>query len=105
MRREDEVNRGLSKLAEYKGLDQYADMARQSGTNLATALERYVAAEQVLERNPIQGLLWLAQTYGVQPQALMQAMGGQRVAGPAGFPAGHAAGRPVRDSAGCPAAS
>jgi len=78
IKREEEVNRGLSKLAEYKGLDNYVSMARSAGTDLPTALERYVAAEQFLEKSPEQGLLWLAQSYGVTPQRLMQAMGGQQ---------------------------
>lgn len=82
IKREEEVNRGLSKLAEYKGLDNYVSMARSAGTDLPTALERYVAAEQFLEKSPEQGLLWLAQTYGVTPQRLMQAMGGQQVPQP-----------------------
>lgn len=77
VRREDEVNRGLAKLAEYKGLDPYVTMARSAGTDLPQALERYVAAEQFLERSPVEGLLWLAQNYGITPQALVQAMGSQ----------------------------
>ncbi len=77
LKREDEVNRGFSKLAEYKGLDRYSEMAKASGTDLPAALERYVAAEQYLERNPVEGLLWLAQTYGVNPERLVQAMGQQ----------------------------
>jgi len=77
IRREEEVNRGLSKLAEYKGLDPYVNMARSAGTDLPQALERYVAAEQFLEKSPVEGLLWLAQNYGITPQRLVQAMSGQ----------------------------
>lgn len=70
--REVEINNGFAKLQEYKPLDAYIEMAANAGTTLPQALERYVAAETMLESNPIQGILHLCQTYSVHPVALAQ---------------------------------
>lgn len=75
--REVQINNGLSKLRDYKDLDPYAEMARNSGTTLGKAFEAYTAAEQYLEREPIPALLMLAQTYKVDPRQLISALGGQ----------------------------
>lgn len=80
-KREDEVNQGLAKLQSYKGLDPFVDMARKSGTSLPEAVQRYVAAEQLLEQDPIKGLKWLCQNYKVDPRRLVdgeQPQGGQQ---------------------------
>jgi len=71
-RREVEVNNGLAKLREYKGLDEYADMARTSGTTLKDALDRYRAAEDSLERDFFGGIANLCQMYQVHPMQLVQ---------------------------------
>lgn len=70
-KREDEVNQGLSKLQSYKGLDPFVDMARSSGTTLPEAVQRYVAAEQLLEKSPVEGLKWLCQNYKIDPRQLI----------------------------------
>lgn len=80
-KREQEVSQGFAKLAEYKTLDGYVDMARRQGTTLPEALERYVAAENLLEQEPINGILWLCQRFNVHPARLLEAIGG-----PAGGP-------------------
>lgn len=72
-KREKEVDAGFKK---YAGLDQYVQQAQQSGTTLPEALGRYVAAEQLLEREPIKGILWLCNNYGITPAQLAQAAGG-----------------------------
>ena len=41
----------------------YANLARQSGTTLPEALGRYIAAEDLLERDAYTGLSWLAENY------------------------------------------
>jgi hypothetical protein len=80
-KREAEVSQGFAKLAEYKPLDPYVSMAQNQGTTLPEALERYVAAENLLEQEPINGILWLCQRYNVHPALLLQA-----IQGPAGGP-------------------
>lgn len=74
-KRELEINQGFAKLQWYKGLDPYVEMAQKSNTTLPEALERYVAAEDALEKNPVQGLLWLCQNYKVDPRQLVEAAG------------------------------
>lgn len=74
-KREKEVDAGFKK---YAGLDQFVQQAQQSGTTLPEALGRYVAAEQLLEREPIKGILWLCNNYGISPLQLVQAVGGQQ---------------------------
>jgi hypothetical protein len=64
-KREQEINAGFRKLQEYRPLDQYVEMARQNNTTLPEALKNYIAAEQLLERNPAEGIRWLAQNYNV----------------------------------------
>lgn len=61
--REVEVNKGLEKLAGYKGLDEYVDMARGYGTTLPEALKRYTAAERLLATDFPAAVRWLWQQY------------------------------------------
>jgi hypothetical protein len=75
VKREEEVNNGFAKLRDYKGLDQYAAMAKQSGTTLETALQNYVGMEQMLRRDPKQGLIAIAQNVGLNQQQLAQLFG------------------------------
>ena len=70
-RREDEVNRGLAELRDYKSLKPYAEAAQRSGVTLPQALERYSAAERLLDSNPIEGIRWFCEQYGVDPRQLM----------------------------------
>jgi hypothetical protein len=69
-KREDEVNKGFAKLAEYKPLERFAEMARQSGTTLDRALENYTGIEQALRRDFVAGIGNLCQRQGVDPVAL-----------------------------------
>lgn len=69
-RRELEINNGFRKLQEYKGLDEYADMARQSGTTLKEAFDRYKAAEDLLDRDFRGGVMSLCEMYNVHPMQL-----------------------------------
>lgn len=91
-RREQEINNGFAKLREYKGLDEYAAMARESGTTLKDALDRYRAAEDSLERDFVGGIAQLCQMYQVHPmqlaQTFIQAYGGQAPQGRPGIPQG-----------------
>lgn len=87
-KREFEINQGFAKLAEYKGLDDYNEMARNSGTTLQEALGRYVNAEQVLAQNFDGGVVNLCRMYGVHPvqlaQSLIHQFGGQAMRGQEG---------------------
>ena len=71
-RREQEINNGFAKLREYKGLDEYAEMAKASGTTLRDAFDRYKAAEDLLDRDFRGGVMQLCEMYGVHPMQLAQ---------------------------------
>jgi hypothetical protein len=59
-RRFQEMEQGIHKhqqtAKEYEPIRKYAEMAKQHGTDLPTALQRYTSMEQALRTNPIQGL-------------------------------------------------
>lgn len=69
-RREQEINNGFARLRDYKGLDEYAEIARQSGTTLREAFDRYKAAEDLLDRDFRGGVMQLCEMYGVHPMQL-----------------------------------
>jgi hypothetical protein len=69
-KRNDEVGKGFEKLAEYKPIERFAEMARQSGTTLHRALENYVGIEQDLRRDFIGGISRICQNQGISPLAL-----------------------------------
>lgn len=70
--REQQINNGFRKLQDYKGLDQFAETARQSGTTLAEAFQRYKAAEDALDQDFMGGIHQLCEMYGVHPVQLAQ---------------------------------
>jgi hypothetical protein len=76
IKREQEVNNGFAKLRDYKGIDQYAEMAKNSGTTLEAALKNYVGFENLLNQDPMRGLLAIAQNAGISRQQLQQMFGG-----------------------------
>jgi hypothetical protein len=69
-KRNDEVGKGFEKLSEYKPLDRFVDMAKQSGTTLDRALENYIGIEQDLRRDFIGGISRICQNQGISPLAL-----------------------------------
>lgn len=69
-KREEEVNNGFAKLQEYKPIDRYMEMAKQSGTTLDKALENYVNIEQELSRDMVSGIARICQNKGIHPVAL-----------------------------------
>ena len=73
-KREQEVNNGFAKLADYKPLDQWIDLAKQSGTDLNTALQNYRSIELRLEQDFVGGIAHLAQRQNVHPVQLAQAI-------------------------------
>lgn len=71
-----ELEQGITKHREaaeaFEPIRQYADMAKKSGTDLATALQRYTGIEQELRRNPIAGLQAVVANLGIKnPQTGM----------------------------------
>ena len=70
-KREQEIDNGFRVLQDYKGLERFSPTVKQAGTTFADAFERYMAAENYLRTNPIEGLRWLAQSYGVRPEQLI----------------------------------
>lgn len=69
-KRNDEVGKGFEKLAEYKPIERFAEMAKRSGTTLDKALENYVGIEQELSRDFAGGISGLCQRQGIHPVAL-----------------------------------
>jgi len=69
-KREEEVNNGFAKFQEYKPIDRFMEMAKQSGTTLDKALENYVGIETELRRDFIGGISRICQNQGVSPLAL-----------------------------------
>lgn len=85
MRRVTELTQGMEK---YKGeaethakafepIRRFDDMAKQSGTTLAQALENYTGIEQALTGpNPIAGFLQICRNMNMDPQLVGQALAG-----------------------------
>jgi hypothetical protein len=69
-KREQEVNQGFAKLAEYKPIERWSEMARNSGTTLDKALENYVGMENRLRQDFPGGVVELCQRQGIHPVAL-----------------------------------
>lgn len=68
--RETEIDKGFAKLAEYKPIERFAEMAKQSGTTLDRALENYVSIENELRRDFLGGVTQLCQRQGIDPVQL-----------------------------------
>lgn len=71
-KREQEVNNGFAKLAEYKPIERYVEMARRGGTTLDKALENYVGIEQLLRTDIARGFEQIARNIGVSPVEMAQ---------------------------------
>lgn len=67
-----ELEQGIQKhkvdAEEYGKLKTYADRAKESGTSLDKALERYVGMEDALRKNPLQGLNEVIRNLGLKKQ-------------------------------------
>lgn len=72
-KREVEVNAGLAKLADYRPIDRYNEMAKQSGTTLEKALDAYVGMEKMLRTDVFAGFEAIMRNAGVNPAAMAQA--------------------------------
>jgi hypothetical protein len=72
--REVEINKGFAKLAEYKPIEQYAEMAKRNGTTLDYALQQYTGIEQLLKQDFLSGIDRLCQNSRIDPVSLAQAI-------------------------------
>lgn len=74
-----EVNRAFSELEkglnhykaygeQFRGVEQYAQMAANSGKSLDSVLQAYVGAEQMLRRDPVKGIEHILSNVGITPQ-------------------------------------
>ncbi|MGO4334960.1 hypothetical protein AB4037_08595 [Labrys sp. KB_33_2] len=83
VKREQEVNQGFAKLTEYKGLEPFAERARQARTTLEGALTNYTNWEDSFRRDPFAAVAHLASNFGIHPQqfaqGLLQRLGGGQV--------------------------
>jgi hypothetical protein len=73
-KREEEVNNGFAKFQEYKPVERFMEMAKQSGTTLDKALENYVGIENRLRQDFPSGITELCQRQGIHPVALANAI-------------------------------
>jgi hypothetical protein len=73
-RREQEVNAGFAKLAEYKPLEPLAELAKQNGTTLAQAVGEYRQFEVTLQNDFLGGIGFVCKRFGVDPTALANAI-------------------------------
>lgn len=89
-RMQTELEGGIEKYraqaAEFEGVKEYAEMAKQYGTNLKTALDNYTGIERLLRTDPMRGLEQIVSNLGLkdgqgQPltfRALAAAVAGQK---------------------------
>jgi len=83
--REQEMTAGVQKLQErFKPLEpiqnvinQHAERLQSNGLDPATAIQRLFEAERRLATDPVNSIIWLAKSYGVDPSKLALASQGQ----------------------------
>jgi hypothetical protein len=66
VKRESEIDKGFARLAEYKGVDKYADMAKRGGTTLDKALEQYTGIETLLRQDVFAGITRVLANVGIK---------------------------------------
>jgi hypothetical protein len=64
VKRETEMQTGLSALRDYKDLKPWSDMAAQHGTTIGKALEHYTGLENIMRRDLAHGMKIIAQNFG-----------------------------------------
>ena len=85
-KRETEINEGFKKLADFKGVEKYAEMARAGNTTLAAALENYTGIETLLRRDVLSGVDQVLKNVGVDPRKFVQAYAQRLGAAPQSAP-------------------
>lgn len=83
LRMERELTAGMEKYREdataFESVREYDSMAKQYGTDLRSALDRYVSFDKSLNDNPFQGLLSICQDKGINPREFAAAIMGQEL--------------------------
>ncbi len=68
--REVEIDKGFEKLTHLKGLDNHIAHSDRLGIGFPVHVDKLFAAEQYVERNPVEGIKWMMQQYGVSPEQI-----------------------------------
>lgn len=63
---EDGIQKHRQAAEEFESVREFADMAKQHGTDLKSALKNYVGIEQQLRQNPLQGLQQIVSNLGLK---------------------------------------
>ena len=69
-KRESEVNQGFAKLADYKGLEPFTELAKRNGTTITEAVKNYNAFENSLNKDLVGGVGMICERYGQHPLAI-----------------------------------
>jgi hypothetical protein len=88
VKREREIEQGFSKLALFKPVEKYHEMALKGGTTLDKALEQYVGIEQELRRDIFAGVTRVLANVGIKDPRQFLVAWSQRLSGnqPPGAP-------------------
>lgn len=71
VKREEEVNRGFAKLADFKSVEPYVEQAKALGKDLGAALKVYEQVDRTFaQQGPIAGLEAIAQNIGIDSRTL-----------------------------------
>lgn len=74
-RRESEVQDGFQKYEDFKGMDEFVAYAKQNGQTPAQLAQNYRQVENLLNTNPIAGVLHICKIANVDPARLANAVG------------------------------
>lgn len=74
-KRETEISAGLAELGEWKPLKPYSELAKQSGTTLSQALDRYIAYERAIMAKPVEAVLGIIRDFNIDPTQIAAALG------------------------------
>lgn len=69
---EEKLSRSSAIRREWQQVEQYAEMAKKSGTTLPVALARYVEAEKSIRENPVAGITAIMRNAGLDPAKFAQ---------------------------------
>lgn len=69
---EEKLSRSSAIRQEWQQVEQYAEMAKKSGTTLPVALARYVEAEKAIQENPVAGITAIMRNAGLDPAKFAQ---------------------------------
>lgn len=69
---EEKLSRSSAIRQEWQQVEQYAEMAKKSGTTLPVALARYVEAEKAIQENPVAGITAIMRNAGLDPAQFAQ---------------------------------